>query len=144
MELSIFKETPTRVPAGRLRQLFGLVSAAEAPRQTGDVNLVFTTDVNMRRLNRKYRNLDRTTDVLSFNLDEPSDNGGTFGEVYVSVAQANLQAEQYGHGRYEEVLRLACHGFLHLFGYDHETSDQLKRMQEREKFFLARLSKAVK
>lgn len=144
MELSIFKETPTRVPAGRLRQLFGLVSAAEAPRQTGDVNLVFTTDVNMRRLNRKYRNLDRTTDVLSFNLDEPSDNGGTFGEVYVSVAQANLQAEQYGHGRYEEVLRLACHGFLHLFGYDHEESDQLKRMQEREKFFLTRLSKAVK
>lgn len=142
MELSIFKETPVRVPADRLRQLFDMVSTTEAPRQTGEVNLVFTTDTSMRRLNRQYRNLDRTTDVLSFNLDEPSDDGGTFGEVYISVTRANQQAEQYGRGRYEEVLRLACHGFLHLFGYDHEEPTQQQKMQTRENLFLARLSKA--
>lgn len=144
MELSIFKETPTHVPATRLRQLFDMVSTTEAPRQTGAVNLVFTTDAGMRRLNRQYRNLDRTTDVLSFNLDEPSDDGGTFGEIYISITRANHQAEQYRHGRYEEVLRLACHGFLHLFGYDHEEPTQRQKMRRRESLILTRLSKARK
>lgn len=144
MELSIFKETEVRVPAARLRQLFEMVSTTEAPRQTGEVNLVFTTDAGMRRLNRKYRNLDRTTDVLSFNLDEPSDDGGTFGEVYISVTRADRQAKEYGHGRYQEILRLACHGFLHLFGYDHEEPVERQKMEKRENRFLARLSKAGK
>lgn len=142
MELSLFKQTPARIPTARLKQLFDLVSSAEAPRQTGEVNLVFITDAAMRRLNRQYRNLDKTTDVLSFNLDEPSDNSETFGEIYVSVARANRQAVEYGHGRYQELLRLALHGFLHLFGYDHEEPAQEKRMQARERFFLNRLSKA--
>lgn len=144
MKLSMFKETPVRVPAARLRQLFDMVSSAEGPRQTGEVNLVFATDAGMRRLNLQYRGLDRTTDVLSFNLDEPSDDEGIFGEVYISVARADRQAEEYGHGRYEEYLRLACHGFLHLFGYDHEAPTEQKRMQARESFFLTRLSKAAK
>ncbi len=142
--MSMFKETETRVPAARLQRLFDIVSSAEVPRKTGEVNLVFTTDAGMRRLNRQYRGLNRTTDVLSFNLDEPTDDEGTFGEIYISIARADRQAEEYGHGRYEELLRLACHGFLHLFGYDHEESEQQKRMQEREKFFLTSLSKARK
>ena len=144
MKLSVFKEIPVRVPATRLHQLFEMVSSAEAPRETGEVNLVFTTDAGMRRLNKQYRGLDKTTDVLSFNLDEPSDGGGTFGEIYISVARAGRQAEEYGHGRYEEYLRLACHGFLHLFGYDHEEPVQEKAMQKREKSFLIRLSKGTK
>ena len=144
MDLSIFKEIPVRVPAKRLRLLFDMVSSSEAPRQTGEINLVFTTDAGMRRLNKQYRGLDKTTDVLSFNLDEPSDDSGTFGEIYISVPTADRQAKEYGHGRYEEHLRLACHGFLHLFGYDHEEPGQEKAMQKREKYFLIRLSKVIK
>jgi probable rRNA maturation factor len=144
VELSIFKETEVRVPSARLRQLFKMVSSAEAPWQSGEVNLVFTTDVGMRRLNRQYRGLDKTTDVLSFNLDEPSEDGGTFGEVYISVARADRQAVEYGHSRYAEYLRLACHGFLHLFGYDHEEQAEREVMQARELYFHTRLSKVRK
>jgi probable rRNA maturation factor len=144
LKLSVFKEIPVRVPAAHLSQLFEMVSSTEAPSETGEINLVFTTDAAMRRLNRQYRGLDKTTDVLSFNLDESSDDGGNFGEIYISVARAGHQAEEYGHGRYEEYLRLACHGFLHLFGYDHEEPVQEKAMQKREKYFLTRLSKAAK
>lgn len=119
-----------------------MVSSAEAPRRDGEVNLVFTTDVGMRKLNRQYRGLDKTTDVLSFNLDDPTDDEGAFGEIYISVARADRQAKEYGHSRYAEYLRLACHGFLHLFGYDHEEPAEEKRMQAREELFLTRLSKA--
>ncbi|MDH3891340.1 MAG: rRNA maturation RNase YbeY [candidate division Zixibacteria bacterium] len=144
MKLSIFKETTARVPAARLRQLFEIVSRTEAPRQSGEVNLVFTTDAGMRRLNRQYRNLDKTTDVLSFNLDEPDHDGETFGEVYISVTRAHRQAEQYGHSRYQEYLRLTCHGLLHLFGYDHEKQAEQKRMQTREDKYLTAVREANK
>ena len=93
----------------------------------------------MRRLNRQFRGLDRTTDVLSFALDEPDEADPTAGEVYISVARAVRQAEQYGHGRYEEYVRLACHGFLHLFGYDHDKPAAQKKMTSREEYYWSRL-----
>ena len=139
MRLSIHKETPAREPSTRLVRLFMMVVDAEAPRNEGNVNLVFTTDTKIRRLNRQFRGIDGTTDVLSFHLDEPDDADHTFGEIYISVARAARQAAEYGHGRYEEHLRLACHGFLHLFGYDHVKPAQQKKMASREEFFLARL-----
>ena len=139
MRLSIHKETPATVPSTRLMRLFKMVADAEAPRNQGNVNLVFTTDAVIRRLNRQFRGIDRTTDVLSFHLDEPDDTDHTFGEIYISVAMAVRQAAEYGHGRYEEYLRLACHGFLHLFGYDHIEPAQQEKMALKEEFYLARL-----
>jgi len=67
----------------------------------------------MRRLNRKFRNQDHTTDVLSF----PSEEGG---ELAISLDRASAQAAEYGHSVADEIRILMLHGVLHLAGMDHE------------------------
>ena len=142
MKLQIFKESKTRLPRKKLALLLEAIVNAEAPgRNLGGINLVFTTDRRIRALNKKFRNLDSPTDVLSFGFDDPEDPEDTFGEIYISVPTARRQTEQYGTTLTDELLRLACHGMLHLFGYDHVKAAEAKEMEAREDHFLKRLGR---
>ena len=142
MKLSIFKDTAVRTPVTRLKRLYEIIIREEADYSVaGQVNLVFTTDRRIRKLNRDFRGIDRTTDVLSFNLDDPQDKDGTAGEVYICVGVATRQAREYGHSLSAEILRLACHGLLHVLGYDHIKAGDEKKMKAREDYFLNRLSR---
>lgn len=90
----------------------------------------------MRRLNRQYRGLDKTTDVLSFPLSETglTKPGDALGDIVISIPRAAAQAEAYGVSFNNELLRLLLHGLLHLVGYDHEKNAyQKQRMQRKEK-----------
>ena len=82
-----------------------------------ELSLVVVSDRKMRALNRRYRGVDRPTDVLSFSLREgagpPPD--GLLGDVVISLETARRQAAVRGE-------RLLIHGLLHLLGYDHERS----------------------
>lgn len=78
------------------------------------INLI--DDKLMRKLNRKYRGINKTTDVLSFEIGE----GGVLGEVYISHPKAKRQAKEYDCSVGEELSRLAGHGILHLLGYKHK------------------------
>ena len=140
MILQIFKESKTRLPRKKLALLLEAIVNAEAPgRNLGCINLVFTTDRRIRALNKQFRNIDRPTDVLSFGFDDPADPEETFGEIYVSVPTAKRQAGQYGTTLADELLCLACHGMLHLFGYDHVKAADARKMKNREDHFLKRL-----
>ncbi len=91
-------------------------------------------DTKMRRLNRTYRNQDRTTDVLAFAYREArTGSASLLGDVVISIPAARRQAKAFNHSLDEEVLRLLIHGVLHLAGYDHERSrQQARRMQRKE------------
>ncbi|MCP4685368.1 MAG: rRNA maturation RNase YbeY [bacterium] len=141
LKLSIHKEVSIRVPATRIKRLFDLVAEEEAAiGACGHVNLVFTDDNRLRLLNREFRSRDKTTDVLSFNIDEPDDPEAVLGEIYISVPFARRQAEGYGGTAAGEFLRLICHGLLHLFGYDHQGEADSRAMERRHEHFLNRLS----
>jgi len=86
------------------------------------ISLNFIDDREMKKLNRKFRKKDKTTDVLSFNLNE----GGLLGEVYISWPQAKRQAKEYNCSLTVEILRLIEHGILHLLGYTHKEMACLK------------------
>lgn len=141
MRLQIFKDCPSRIPSKKLQSLFELADSREGRKHwKADVNVIFTDDRKIRGLNRKYRNKDRRTDVLSFVLDEPNARGDIFGEIYISVQTARRQAEEYGTSLTQEFLRLFCHGLLHLYGYDHMDDDEADGMMKLEKRYLDRLS----
>ena len=125
------------MPRKKLSFLLEAIVDAEA-RSKGpcQVNLVFTTDRRMCALNKQFRNLNRPTDVLSFGLGEPAGADDTCGEVYISVPMAKRQAKRYRTTLTEELLRLACHGLLHLVGYDHVRATDAKKMRAREDHFL--------
>ena len=98
-----------------------------------EVSVSFTDDENIRVLNRRFRNVDRATDVLSFPLfdfegaeDEPpvDELVGMLGDIVISLETAKRQAEEYGHSFEREAAFLCVHSTLHLLGYDHETSEE--------------------
>jgi len=139
VRLSLYKETSCRVPIQRLKRLFELIAEEEAePDSKGCVNIILTTDAAIRKLNREFRKADRATDVLSFNIDSNGEPDSVFGEVYISIASATRQAKSYDGTMSEELLRLACHGFLHLFSYDHQTRRDEVKMKKAEEHFLSR------
>lgn len=141
MKLQIFKQkTNQRIPRKQLVELFGYISDDETGLQSkGVVNLIFTDDTEVHALNSKYRHKDRPTDVLSFPFETPVENDDVFGEVYISMDTAQQQAEEYGAPLSEELLRLACHGFLHLFGYDHINKKDELAMKEAENSYLTKV-----
>ena len=141
MKLNLYREAKTRLPGKKIHELFDLVVAGEATGGSrGNINLVFTTDQKIRTLNRKYRKLDKPTDVLSFNLDEPTREDAVYGEIYVSVPMARRQAESAKRSLVDEFLWLVCHGLLHLFGYDHKRPADAARMKSREEHYLVQVN----
>jgi probable rRNA maturation factor len=80
------------------------------------MTVALVADRRVRTLNRRYRGIDRATDVLSF----PADARGTFlGDVVIATGVAARQARAAGHSVRTEYRVLALHGLLHLLGYDH-------------------------
>jgi probable rRNA maturation factor len=113
--------------------LAALVRAALASegRSPGELGIVLTGDAPVRELNRRWRGLDRATDVLSFGYDEtpgPVVNG----DLIVSMDRVAVQSRRYRVTPGRELARLIVHGALHLAGLDHRTSGERARMRKRE------------
>lgn len=107
--------------ASRIRALVSRVAKMTGTRAE-EVSILFCGDLRMRRLNRRYRGKDGSTDVLAFPA-EASPAAALLGDIVVSVPWANRQARRRGETAASETDRLVVHGFLHLLGYDHETDD---------------------
>lgn len=108
-----------------------------------ELGVIITSDRSIQRLNKKYRGLDETTDVLSFALTEnstaedcpfltPPDGITRLGEIAISYPQAKKQAEEEGHSTKDEIALLLTHGVLHLAGYEHDEPQREKEMKSME------------
>ncbi len=140
LSLRTFREAKTRLPLKKIKALHELIVGEEAkPGWKGSINLVFTGDRQIRKLNREHRKKDKATDVLSFTVDSPGSSDAVFGEIYIACATARRQAEAYGGSHVDEYLRLFCHGLLHLFGYDHIRRADAEIMRAREVYYLSQV-----
>lgn len=92
-------------------------------------DLHFCDDVEMRKLQKRFRKLNRTTDVLSFpSLESPSNNlRGYLGSIVISLPQVRKNAKRYRKTFNDELLNVYVHGVLHLFGFDHVRVSALKK-----------------
>ena len=107
-----------------------------------EMGLVIAGDDTVHELNRSFRSVDRTTDVIAFALSERGANAELFitppddiihlGEVIISYPQAKRQAEEQRHPLEKELTLLVAHGVLHLLGYDHELPEQGEKMRAME------------
>lgn len=124
-----------------------------------EVNVLLTDDDTIQSLNREYRGIDSTTDVLSFPSVEFAE-GGDFsiledeysdiyfhpetgdlllGDIAVSVQKVHEQAEAYGHSEERELAFLVAHSMLHLMGYDHIDEDEREVMERKQREILDQL-----
>jgi len=95
-----------------------------------DIELILTTDEEIKKLNKEYRNKDKATDVLSFPLENIP--AMPLGSIVISVDTAKRGAEEFGHSVNNEIKLLFIHGLLHLLGYDHEIDNGEMREKEKE------------
>lgn len=106
-----------------------------------EVSVSFVGDEEIRELNRDYRGVDKSTDVLSFPIDDEFilDNR-ILGDVIINTRRVMEQAEELGHSNEREFSYLTVHSILHLLGYDHMEDEDKRQMREREKLAMKELS----
>ncbi|MBL0059690.1 MAG: rRNA maturation RNase YbeY [Elusimicrobia bacterium] len=134
--------TPPAGVENLARRAVRRVFAGRRPVPRGEMNIVWTTREDLRRMNRRFRRTDRFTDVIAFRHgpsgvmgefplgprgDEP------FGDLYIAVDQARVNARRFGVSPAEELVRLVVHGSLHLLGYtDYEPAEKARMWAAQE------------
>ncbi len=101
-----------------------------------EVSITFVDDLEIKSLNKMHREIDSSTDVLSFPIyDEEEDVPYTplLGDIVISVETAKMQSEEFGHTLDREIAYLTAHSMFHLLGYDHLEDDEKCEMREKEK-----------
>lgn len=104
-------------------------------------NVIIVDNKYIHNLNKKYRNIDRETDVITFALEDDDsiivgDEVRVLGDIYISIDKAKEQAKEYNHSLLRELSFLAVHGFYHLLGYDHETKEEEEVMFKKQEAVL--------
>ncbi len=115
------------------------------------LDIAIVGDRAMRSLNRRFRNIDETTDVLSFpsgpvgperpgnEISAPALELDHIGDIVISIDEALRQAEEDAVALDVAVDRLLIHGVLHLHGFDHHTARDAARMRRKENRLLEKL-----
>lgn len=103
-----------------------------------EAGIKFVSGEEIRALNKRFRDIDKETDVLSFPLidfknERITEKYNILGDIVIYKEQAKLQAKKFGHSVKREICFLALHGFLHLLGYDHiEETDEKEMMSKAD------------
>ncbi len=143
---------PFPLPKDDMRLLGCLLqkaAAGEGKSRNTSIAILFTDDAGIRKYNKKYRKLDKATDVLSFPMYEWKELRGSnfvdrsyrveLGDIIISLDRCRAQAREYGHSEQRELCFLGLHGFLHLVGYDHVLPGEAEIMESVAEKYLASL-----
>ncbi|MDD5312531.1 MAG: rRNA maturation RNase YbeY [Dehalococcoidia bacterium] len=139
-----------------LKSIMGACLALEDVQQPYEINLVVTDNSAIHKLNKKYRHIDRPTDVLSFAYREPDspagnvefitppEEAGYLGEIVISYPYIMEQARDDNRNIEDELILIIVHGILHLIGYNHESAGDARKMRLRERSITSRITKLLR
>ncbi|MDY0346711.1 MAG: rRNA maturation RNase YbeY [Acholeplasma sp.] len=128
MTVTFFNQTTTNT-----EQAEALITKIfESIEEKHEMNIIFLTNDDIRKMNHDYRNIDKVTDVISF----PDQEDDYIGDIFISLEKAKEQALDYGHSIEREIGFLSVHGYLHLLGYDHHSEAEEKVMVEKQEAIL--------
>lgn len=132
IKIEINKLTPEKVEVGFLKRIAEKVLKL-VKLKIPELSIVLVCDQRMKGLNKKFRKMNRTTDVLAFDYGLPF---GGQGEIIICLPQARKQAKQLKHSLKEELSILLIHGILHLAGHKDETKkDYNKTIKKQEQIW---------
>ena len=137
MEIEIFNETNEDISL-YLKDLKEFLENVSKDENLDNIifNVIIIDNDRIREINKKYRGIDKETDVISFALEDDKtmtlDGVRVLGDIYISLDKARSQAEEYGHSFKRELSFLAIHGFYHLLGYDHMTKEDEEIMFKKQ------------
>jgi probable rRNA maturation factor len=141
--VTVARRVQLPVPDAQIARTVTLTLATARFRRAVEVGVTLVGDVEMRRLNRRWRRQDRTTDVLSFQEGPLAPVGQGMrpflGDIVISPAQVRRQALESGAPWRSEIDLMLVHGTLHLLGYDHLTKKDAAKMLPLQQKILKRL-----
>ncbi len=148
------KQKAVKLPTGTrllIRKACYATLKNEGIDEHAEVDVTIVDDSEIKQINAEFRNIDSSTDVLSFPLGEngnfdrnPETDAIMLGDIMISAEHAVAQADLYGHGFDREIAFLAVHSMLHLLGYDHvDGGIQRAIMREKEEKILDDLGLAI-
>lgn len=117
--------TSNKIDSERVKSIILETLAQENKNIDEDISVAFINSDEIRRINKKYRNIDDSTDVLSFEGDD-----NVLGEIIICEEEVQKNGENFN----DELKRVLIHGTLHLLGYDHE-KDQGEMIKKQEEYF---------
>jgi len=136
---SIIKETNKEInELGEIKKLIDYTLEHENLNNV-EFNIIIVDNKKIHEINKKYRNVDKETDVISFALEDYEDVKLPYrllGDIYISIDKAITQAIEYNHSLLRELSFLSIHGLLHLLGYDHIKKSDEKIMFDKQKEIL--------
>lgn len=103
--------------------------------KNAEVSIILTDDKEIQKINREYRNINKPTNVLSFELGDDI----LLGDIYISLNTVRREAAQMGISVEDHCAHMIVHGVLHLIGYDHVTDDEATIMEGKETKILAKM-----
>ncbi|NIS79105.1 MAG: rRNA maturation RNase YbeY [Anaerolineales bacterium] len=112
----------------------------------GGLTLVLTSEEHVRDLNRRFADIDETTDVLSFpdGSVDPESGNLYFGDVVIALPVAKIQAQRASHSIQTELALLTVHGVLHLLGHVHDEQEHRQKMWSSQEAILKRMGYEVR
>jgi|SRR5271157_960670 len=115
------------------------------PKNEYELTIAIEDDVHVKRLNQQFRQIDNTTDVLSFEANEVNPESGLLylGDIIISYPKALSQSNLAGHPVSSELQLLVVHGILHLLGYDHAETEEKEKMWLDQKKVLDQLGVTI-
>ena len=124
-----------------------------------EINVEFVSPLKIKSINKRYRKINKVTDVLSFPnltlsmplsdtltinkniLDVNPETGNIMlGDIYINYGRVKKQAKEYGHSITREACYLFTHGVLHLLGFDHMVDSEKEEMRKYEEMILNKLN----
>lgn len=128
----------TKEPTKKIQEL--ILNIFKNYKENYLMNIIFVLDDEIQDINKKYRNIDKVTDVISFALNDSFSDDllieNEIGDIFINISQAKRQAILYDHSFSREVGFLSVHGFLHLLGYDHMNKEDEEIMFNKQKEIL--------
>lgn len=148
------KSKQIKLPTGArllIRKACNATLVFEGFEDSAEVDVSIVDDGMIKEMNAEFRNIDKSTDVLSFPLGEngvydtnPETNAKMLGDIVISYDHAVSQADLYGHGLEREIAFLTVHSMLHLLGYDHVNGGlEQTIMRDKEENVLEALGLAI-
>ena len=144
------RQRKTKLPVNTKDLVIKAINASlsvEGFEKGAEVNVTFVSDSKIKEINRDFRNINKSTDVLSFPLGEngcydinPENDLYMLGDVIISIDHAIMQADLFGHSLDREIAYLTVHSIFHLLGYDHiDEGEDKKLMRAKEEAALLKI-----
>ncbi|MBU0548130.1 MAG: rRNA maturation RNase YbeY [Candidatus Omnitrophica bacterium] len=124
------------IPRMRIKRLILKILKEEGVNKPGYINICFTDNNLIKRLNTKFLRANSATDVLAFNLSNKKTYSTVLADIVISTDSAISNARSFKTAVGDELLLYVAHGVLHILGFDDHTKAQAQLMRKKEKEYV--------